>query len=134
MEELKYKPMILTIDDEPTIRSAVQLIMSRRHCVVHGAQDEAEAKELLRVYDFDLILLDVKLGKTSGLDLLKYLREELKIETPVLLMSGLADTERIQEACKYNIKGFILKPFNAKGLEERVFGSMEPGLRPQSAS
>ncbi|WP_413558898.1 response regulator [Bdellovibrio sp. HCB209] len=132
MDTLKEKPLILTIDDEPMIRSAVQLIMSRRHCVVQSAQDANEARQLLKSHSFDLILLDVNLGRTSGLELLKELREELKLETPVLLMSGLADTERIQEACKHNIKGFILKPFNAKGLEEKVFGSMEPGFKPQA--
>jgi response regulator of citrate/malate metabolism len=71
-----------------------------------------------------LILLDVKLGKTSGLDFLKYIREELSLDTPVLMMSGLADTERIKEASKYNIKGFLLKPFNSRGLEEKVFSAI----------
>ncbi|QDK39246.1 response regulator [Bdellovibrio sp. NC01] len=133
MEQLKDKPLILTIDDEPTIRSAIQLIMSRRHCNVLGAQDAEEAKTLVQANTFDIILLDVKLGKSSGLDFLKYLREELKIATPVLMMSGLADTERIKEASKYNIKGFLLKPFNSKGLEEKVFSSMDGFVKPQAA-
>jgi Response regulator containing CheY-like receiver, AAA-type ATPase, and DNA-binding domains len=125
MAQLKEKPLILTIDDEPTIRSAIQLILSRRHCTVLSAQNAEEAKALVQSQTFDIILLDVKLGKDSGLDFLKYLREELKITTPVLMMSGLADTERIKEASKFNIKGFLLKPFNAKGLEEKVFAAME---------
>lgn len=133
MEQNSEKRSILVIDDEPTIRSAVQLILSRRHCTVMGAQDSVEAKAVLKDNTFEIILLDVKLGKESGLDLLKYLREELKLNTPVLLMSGLADTERIKEACKYNIKGFLLKPFNAKGLEEKVFSSMEPLVKAHSA-
>lgn len=118
---------ILTIDDEPAIRSAVQLILTRRHCEVSSAQNEEEAKALVQAQTFDVILLDVKLGKTSGLDLLKYIREELSLTTPVLMMSGLADTERIKEASKYNIKGFLLKPFNSKGLEEKVFAASEKG-------
>lgn len=122
--EVAKKPNILAVDDEPAIRSAVQLILTRRHCDVSGAQNEEEAKALIQAQSFDLILLDVKLGKTSGLDLLKYIREELKLNTPVLMMSGLADTERIKEASKFNIKGFLLKPFNSKGLEEKVFSAM----------
>ncbi|WP_413582778.1 response regulator [Bdellovibrio sp. HCB288] len=133
MDNNSNKRMILTIDDEPTIRSAVQLILSRRNCQVVGAQDPGEAEAQLKTQTFDLILLDVKLGKASGLELLKKLREELKIATPVLLMSGLADTERIQEACKYDIKGFLLKPFNSKGLEEKVFGVLDAPSKPQAA-
>lgn len=122
--ELDRKPIILAVDDESAIRSAVQLILTRRHCDVYGAQNEEEAKSLVQSHAVDLILLDVKLGKTSGLDFLRYLREELKLQTPVLMMSGLADTERIKEASKYNIKGFLMKPFNSKSLDEKVFQAL----------
>lgn len=118
------KPLILAVDDEPAIRSAVQLILSRSNCEVICAQNEEEAKAAVQANTVDLILLDVKLGRTSGLDFLRYLRDELKIQTPVMMMSGLADTERIKEANKYNIKGFLMKPFNSKSLDEKVFGAL----------
>ena len=115
------KPLhVLTIDDENTIRSAIQLILTRRQCTVLGAQNAQEAEQFLKSQAFDIILLDVKLGSTNGIELLKSMREELKIQTPVILMSGLADTEGIKEASKYDIKGFLVKPFNAKALEEKV--------------
>lgn len=125
MEVNSRRLNILTIDDENAIRSAVNLILSRRNCNVHPAQDASEAVQALKAQSFDLVLLDVKLGATNGIDLLKAMREELKVDVPVLLMSGLADTERIKEASKYQIKGFLVKPFNAKTLEEKVLGAVK---------
>ena len=125
--ELSGKPRILAVDDEAMIRSVIQAILGRKQIDVVVAQGTTEACLLLREQAFDVILLDVKLGTGSGLDLLKSLREDFKILTPVLMMSGLADTERIKEASKYNIKGFIMKPFNAKSLEEKVCACLPPG-------
>jgi DNA-binding response OmpR family regulator len=125
--ELSAKPRILAVDDEAMIRTVIQAILGRKQIEVVVAQNTTEASTLLQEQAFDVILLDVKLGSGSGLDLLKTLREEFKIVTPVLMMSGLADTERIKEASKYNIKGFIMKPFNAKSLEEKVCGCLPPG-------
>ena len=124
--ELSAKPRILAVDDEAMIRSVIQAILGRKQIEVVTAQSTAEASTYLQNQTFDAILLDVKLGDGSGLDLLRVLREEFKIVTPVLMMSGLADTERIKEASKYNIKGFIMKPFNAKSLEEKVCGCFQP--------
>lgn len=118
--EANQKRKILVVDDEVTIRNVVQMILERKQMEVMVAPNKETALKLLAENRFDVVLLDIKLGIESGLDVLRTLRDDLKSEAAVLMMSGLADTERLREASKYNIRGFVMKPFNAKALEEKV--------------
>jgi DNA-binding NtrC family response regulator len=116
------KPKILVIDDDALIRASIQAILTRKNCSVAGAKSATEARELLdpqKKGGYALIILDIKLGEESGLELLADMRAN-GITVPVLMVSGLSDMEKIQQAAAYSIKGFLVKPFNAQTLYEKV--------------
>lgn len=70
------------------------------------------------------MILDLNLPGGSGLDLLRYLRKELKLGTPVLVLSGLKQERKTAEALALGAQAYLTKPFNPgkllRCLEEHV--------------
>ncbi|MEW6302577.1 MAG: response regulator [Verrucomicrobiota bacterium] len=86
---------ILIVDDEPDICAYFCVLLRGRGYVVMTAQSEAEALQILRESRVDLVLLDVALGETSGLDALATIKARYA-RLPVVLMLG-----KTQEPSEY---------------------------------
>lgn len=115
------KLRVLIIDDDPTIRTVIKTILSQEGLSIGAAKDAEEALALLRppAIPYDLVLLDINLPGESGIELLKQMRDQ-KINVPVLMISGNSDQQNIEEAASLQIKGFIVKPFTAQLLKDKV--------------
>jgi DNA-binding response OmpR family regulator len=117
---------ILVIDDDSEMRSGIKLLMDRKGFTVSGAKTAAEAKGLVlssiksHLTCYDLIILDVALGSKSGLALLADLRALAEIDVPVMVISGSFDGECVKRAVALGIKDFVVKPFGAYELQERI--------------
>jgi len=103
------KPTILVCDDEPGIRAAIRLVLERDYELVFAADGE-EALELLNNHHADLILLDIKLPKKDGLEVLR----ELTMRQPVprvLMLTAYQSMELAQRATQAGALDYVTKPF-----------------------
>lgn len=102
---------ILIVDDDLSLREVLDIALVKKGHQVWTAPDSATALSLLQAHNMDLILLDLRLGQESGIDLLVRIRE-VWTEIPVLMVTAYADTKSAIAALKYGAKDYINKPFD----------------------
>ncbi len=102
---------ILIVDDQPGIRLLLSEILLNTGCPITSVGTGKDALERLEKHTYKLVVIDYLLPIISGLEVIKYIQQNLP-ELPVILMSGLVD-EIKQEEENYNvIKGLLFKPFD----------------------
>lgn len=106
---------ILVVDDQPGIRLLLQEVLTSEGYQVILASTGKEALEKNLQAQFDLIILDYKLPIINGNEVLVRLEKE-GIHTPVILMSGMAETIQTEIEGIKSIQKIIAKPFNIKEL------------------
>ena len=79
-----------------------------------------DAEKFLSARKPDLILLDVYLPKENGIDFLKWIREK-EIDIDIILITADKSIERIQEAFRYGVVDYLIKPFNFERFKEALF-------------
>lgn len=104
------QPSILVIDDEPVVCESCTRILSRENYYVKACLDPRIGVQQALTNDFDLILLDLKMDKMDGLELLSRIRKR-KPETPVIIITGYPTKRSKEDSIKLNISNYILKPF-----------------------
>lgn len=102
-------PTILVVDDEPSIRRTLREILEYEDFEVEEAVDGEEALQKLRGNQYDLVMLDVKMPKRDGMEVLEIARDEMP-EVPVIMISGHGTIETAVEATKLGAFDFIEKP------------------------
>lgn len=113
---------ILVVDDFSTMRRIIKNILRQLGFTnVQEADDGSTAWPKIQSEPFDLIVTDWNMPKMSGLELLKAIRgdEDLK-DLPVLMVTAEALKENIIEAVKAGVSNYIVKPFTAETLQEKL--------------
>jgi len=116
---------ILVIDDEPAILKMITMALSSKGYQVDTADSDEKCLEKLQLNDYHLVVTDMNIGKMSGYDVLKKVRELKGEDIPVVAMSG--------EYCLVNglqFDAFILKPCSLKLLAETIQNCLS--FRPNS--
>jgi DNA-binding response OmpR family regulator len=111
---------ILIVDDEYAICDTVCAILTDAGFEADSARTLAQARLLMEQRDYALLLLDIILVGESGLQLLTWLREERKRQTPVVLLSGIAREDTKVKAFEAGADDYIVKPFFPRELVARV--------------
>jgi DNA-binding NtrC family response regulator len=117
------KPVILLVDDEDTIRLFLEKTLRDEGYEALTAATGAEAIELTRSELPDLVLLDLKLPDTNGLDVLRQIKEEVP-EVCVIMLTAFGDIETAVAAMKQQAFDFVSKPVNL----EQLLLTIEKGL------
>ena len=104
------KNRILVIDDEPSIRDALQLVLSDLGHHVDLAKNGGEAKELLKGSPYDLVFTDLRLPDANGIDLLALIKSDTP-DTEVVVMTAHGSVDITIEAIKLGAFYYIEKPF-----------------------
>ena len=104
---------ILIVDDSKIIQLQLKDILSNRHYKIELASDTNEAKNIIQEKEINLILLDVQLKDSNGIDFLKENKVEIinKKKIPVLIISGYVDSTIIREGLKNGAVDVIKKPY-----------------------
>ncbi|HWB31945.1 MAG TPA: response regulator [Acidobacteriaceae bacterium] len=113
----------LIVDDSRFMRSHLRQLLERSGVECEEAGDGHEALRLLRVCEcmFDFMLLDVNMPRMSGLECVKALREaSLGPEMKVMMVTTESDNSFIESALNFGADEFLMKPFTAEGLREKL--------------
>ena len=106
---------ILIIDDEESLRFTLQSFLEDGGYLVSTAASFAEAEQLVEQSLFDLVFLDIQLGRHSGLDLLKIIRKKF-VHCPVVMITGVPEVATAAEAVRMGAFDYIPKPIRQETL------------------
>ncbi|HCV43628.1 MAG TPA: hypothetical protein DGH68_09100 [Bacteroidetes bacterium] len=104
------KHSVLVVDDEPIVCHSVRKILTKQSCAVEEAFDVDVAMRKMKLNKYDLVILDLKMPKRSGIEVLQTIREQYP-DVPVVMVSGYASIENAIEATRLGAFNFIPKPF-----------------------
>jgi len=119
-------PTVLVVDDEASIRRTLREILEYEDFDVEEAVDGEEALAAIREHQYDLVLLDVKMPKMDGMDVLEDIAEN-ETDLPVVMISGHGTIETAVEATKLGAYDFIEKPPDLNRLLVTVRNAMDRG-------
>ena len=113
---------ILIVDDFSTMRRIVKnLLGDLGFTNTAEADDGTTALVELQKSKFDFVVTDWNMPVMTGIELLKAIRADAKLKTlPVLMVTAEAKREQIIEAAQHGVNGYIIKPFTAQTLEEKL--------------
>jgi len=123
MKKSNLRAKILVVDDAPDTREVLERNLSMAGYSVSATNTVAEALRALEATPFDLVITDFKLPEESGLDLIRYVRENLK-DTEVMMITGYATIEGAVEAVKLGADEYLSKPFT----DEEILAAVKRAL------
>ncbi len=110
---------ILLVEDDPTTSRSIELMLTHANLNVYCTDMGEDGIDLAKLYDYDLILLDLNLPDMSGHEVLRQLRLA-KVETPILILSGMDDTESKIKGFGFGADDYLTKPFHREELVARI--------------
>ena len=112
----------LVVDDYSTMRRIVKnLLHDLGYAQVQEADDGNTALPMLKQGGFDFLITDWNMPGMAGLDLLKAVRADASLkQMPVLMLTAEAKREQIVEAAQAGVNGYVIKPFTAATLKEKI--------------
>lgn len=110
---------ILLVEDDPSTSRSIDLMLTHADLNVTVTDLGEDAIDLAKIYDFDLILLDLSLPDMSGHDVLRQLRLA-KIDTPIIILAGAEDTENKLKGFGFGADDYMTKPFHREELIARI--------------
>jgi len=110
---------ILLVEDDPTTSRSIELMLTHANLNVYCTDLGEEGIDLAKLYDYDLILLDLNLPDMHGLDVLRQLRLA-RINTPILILTGADDTENKIKGFGFGADDYMTKPFHREELVARI--------------
>ena len=119
----------LVVDDFSTMRRIIKnLLHDLGYQNVTEADDGQTALPMLQAGNFDFLITDWNMPGMPGLDLIKAVRADTKLaKMPVLMLTAEAKREQIIEAAQAGVNGYVIKPFTAETLKEKLDKILGPG-------
>lgn len=112
----------LVVDDFSTMRRIIKnLLHDLGYPDVTEADDGQTALPLLKAGEFDFLITDWNMPGMPGLDLVKAVRADARLaKLPVLMLTAEAKRDQIIEAAQAGVNGYVIKPFTAETLKEKL--------------
>ncbi|WP_121064998.1 response regulator transcription factor CtrA [Chachezhania antarctica] len=110
---------VLLVEDDPTTSKSIELMLTHANLNVYATDMGEEGVDLAKLYDYDLIILDLDLPDMHGHEVLRQLRTA-RIETPILILSGADDTENKIKGFGFGADDYLTKPFHREELVARI--------------
>jgi two-component system cell cycle response regulator CtrA len=110
---------VLLVEDDPTTSRSIELMLTHANFNVYCTDVGEEAVDLAKLYDYDLILLDLDLPDMTGHEVLRRLRVA-RVNTPVLILTGEDDTDSKVRSFGSGADDYLTKPFHREELVARI--------------
>ena len=110
---------VLLVEDDPTTSKSIKLMLTHANLNVYATDMGEEGIDLAKLYDYDLILLDINLPDMNGHEVLRQLRLS-RIDTPILILSGDDGTESKLKGFGFGADDYLTKHFRREELVARI--------------
>ncbi len=110
---------VLLVEDDPATAKSIEMMLTHANLNVYCTDLGEEAIDLAKLYDYDLILLDLGLPDMTGHEVLRQLRLA-RVETPTLILSGADDTDNKIKGFGFGADDYLTKPFHREELVARI--------------
>lgn len=110
---------VLLVEDDPTTSKSIEMMLTHANLNVYATDLGEEGLDLAKLYDYDLILLDLNLPDMPGYEVLRQLRRS-RVDTPILVLSGDDNTESKLKSFGFGADDYLTKPFHREELVARI--------------
>jgi len=110
---------VLLVEDDPTTSKSIEMMLTHANLNVYCTDLGEEGIDLAKLYDYDLILLDLGLPDMNGNEVLRQLRLA-RVDTPILILTGSDDTESKIKSFGFGADDYLTKPFHREELVARI--------------
>ena len=117
-KNIKLAPHVLVIDDDKRLNNLLEKFLKDNNHFVDTSQNAKSARKKISIVAYDIIILDIMMPGESGLDLLKFIRENY--DTPVLMLSAMKDTKNRILGFERGADDYLGKPFEPQELLLRI--------------
>ena len=110
---------VLLVEDDTSTAKSIEMMLKSEGYIVDSADLGEDGLEIGKIYDYDIIILDLMLPDMDGYDVLKSLRAS-KVDTPILILSGLSELDNKIKGLGFGADDYLTKPFDKRELIARV--------------
>ena len=123
---------VLVVDDYSTMRRIIRNLLTQiGYTDIDEASDGGDALQKLRQVHYGLVISDWNMEHMTGYDLLKQVRADEKLKsTPFIMVTAESKTDNVIAAKKAGVDNYIVKPFNAATLQQKINSVMQPAAKP----
>lgn len=120
-----YKNLsILCVEDEEGVRKPIINTLKYYFGTVYEASNGQEGLDIYHEHKLDIILCDIQMPVMNGMEMIRQIRKD-NSSIPIILLSAYNKEEYLMELINLHVQHFILKPINAKNLEEGIFNALQ---------
>lgn len=110
---------VLLVEDDPSTSKAIELSLASEGIVCDTTELGEEGLDIGKIYDYDIIVLDLMLPDLDGYEVLRRFRAA-KVQTPILILSGLTGPDQKIKGLGFGADDYLTKPFNKGELVARI--------------
>ena len=110
---------VLLVEDDSSTAKSIELMLKSEGYVIDSTDLGEDGMDLGKIYDYDIIILDLMLPDMDGYEVLKNLRAA-KVATPILILSGLAELDNKIKGLGFGADDYLTKPFDKRELIARI--------------
>jgi two-component system, cell cycle response regulator CtrA len=110
---------VLLVEDDSSVAQSIELMMQSEGFIVDSTDLGEDGLEIGKLYDYDIIILDLMLPDIDGYEVLRRLRSA-RVVTPILILSGLSELDHKIKGLGFGADDYLTKPFDKRELIARI--------------
>jgi two-component system, cell cycle response regulator CtrA len=110
---------VLLVEDDSNTAQSIELMLKSENFIVDSTDLGEDGLEIGKLYDYDIILLDLMLPDIDGYEVLRRLRSA-RVNTPILILSGLSELDNKIKGLGFGADDYLTKPFDKRELIARI--------------
>src|SRR4029077_10326834 len=110
---------VLLVEDDTSVAKSIELMLQAEGFIVDTTDLGEDGLEIGKIYDYDIIILDLMLPDIDGYEVLRRLRSA-RVSTPILILSGLGELDHKIKGLGFGADDFLTKPFDRRELIARI--------------